>query len=344
MKTNDPCADGVPSFSKTESPELDNLLSAFRNNVFFPARLTPDHKRLVYRKRHAALLQEDPVTVNIAGELFRLKPIDRTKDLPSHTTGLIKAVSLMKTKQDWNNLIPLLAGWKTSPYKLDSETKERLTRKAGQAGRIDKLVECAKRVDYTGFKLDCPHIVTEMVWYASYNAALSDWQVKETAKALSMVEQISYLLEDSKHAGGYEIADEDPRVRPELIGTLLQLSSVYVTRYQEGKDEDGKVKKYAERLRAVLEAGEKFLVSGTCDKWGEDHVYLYRITPVIQGMQLAAKLLKPGSALAYWVDAQAKVFASAAKSTYEKLMEQAGDERSIRSLDCYKLLLGPKSS
>lgn len=298
----------------------------------------------MYRKRHAALLEEDPVTVNIAGELFRLKPIDRTKDLPSHTKGIIEAASLMNSKQDWNNLIPLLAGYKTSPYKLDFQIKDRLTRKAGKAGRIDTLVECAKRVAYTGFTLDSAHIVIEMAWYATNNAALAGWEAKETAKALSIVEQIAYLLEDSNHAGGYEIVDNDPRVRPELIGILLQLSAVQATEHQGGKDVDGRVKKYAERLRAVLEAGEKFSVSGTCDKWGEDHIYLYRITPVIHGMQLARKFLKPGSALAFWYEAQTNVFADAAKSTYKKLSEQAGESRSIRSLDCYKLLLGPKQS
>lgn len=287
------------------------------------------------------MLQDEPVTVQVAGEAFRLEHINRSQDLPSHTKGIFEAVSLMKTNEDWLNLPPLVAGYYKSPNKLTSEQKERLVRKVGKAGRVDMLLLCAKRVNFTGFTLDSPHIVAEIAWYAQNKPLELKWQRQSTEKALSMLEEISYLLEDKRHSGSFKIGDQDPRVRPELIGTMLQLASVLSVKYHECKDKDGKVKKYAERLRAVIEAGEDILESGICKKFGEDHFLLYRVAPIVHGIRLAQKVLEPDSALTYWLEAQARVYGDVAENSYKKLSAEVGEDRKgLRSMDSYNKLLG----
>lgn len=335
----------VPSFTKTSSSELDDLLSRFRNYVFFPSYLNTEHKLLVYRAKHKKLLEEEPFNVNLGGEVWRLQHIDRTGgQLPSHTKGIIQAADLMKTKQDWLNIIPLLAGYKNSSNPLSPEQKDRLVRKAGKAGRIGVLIDAAKRVDYTGFTLESPHLVTEMAWYAQYDGAKSKW-AKITA-SLSYVEEIAFLLEDKRHGGGFVIKEDDPRVRPELIGILLQLSAVFAVqkRGSGSSPEDQtkakeKVKKYAERLRAVIEQGREISLSGTTSKYGEDHIFLYRMVPIVHGMQLAQKVLDPKSALTNWLKAQSNIYLKAVRKTYDKLRRESGRQKGIRSLDCYKSLL-----
>lgn len=342
----------VPSFTATSSPELDALLSSFRNNVFLPSHLNAEQQNLIYSAKRKKLLIEEPVRVDLGGEIFRLQHVDRTKDVPSLTKGIIQAASLMKTQEDWLNIFPLLAGYRKCPKKLTLEQKDRLVRKAGKAGRIRVLVEAAKRVDYTGFTLKDPHLVSEMAWYAQHDSASRQWQ--KNARALSCVEEIAFLLEDQRHAGGFEIKIQDPRARPELIGILLQLSAVETIKgREEGRDTEAekinveRVKKYAERLRAVIEQGHEvslsLTLSGTTSKYGEDHIFLYRMAPIVHGMKLAERILERRSSLANWIQAQRKIYGDAAQEAYDKLRRETKRTRGIRSLDCYELLLGKEA-
>jgi hypothetical protein len=150
----------VPAFTATSSPKLDDLLTEVRNKVFLPVHLSQEQRNLIYRSKHARSLEAEPVIARIANDEFRLQPIDRTKDILGVKTALDKALDLMKDKKDWDNLPSLLHGIKNveAPGKgggnFLKKKKHRVWKKvvikAARVGRLDVILECARRVSDTG--------------------------------------------------------------------------------------------------------------------------------------------------------------------------------------------------
>ncbi|KFY50173.1 hypothetical protein V496_09534 [Pseudogymnoascus sp. VKM F-4515 (FW-2607)] len=242
---------GFPTFQPTSSPELDNILSKFRNTIFLPAHLSKRHRDLVYAFKNKKSLENVPVTVEIGGEEIRLKHIDKTKDVPNQRKALREALELMKEKKDWDNFPLLLEGLHSAGRVTDEIVLEQFIRRASMAGRQDAVLESARRVSKTGFRINTREIAKMVVWWIQYRALASGFSQADTKKALSMAEQIAILMEDKAHAGGRVADTEDPRTSPEVIGLLLELSALNA-KHQGGKDEDGSVEKYAKGLLASL--------------------------------------------------------------------------------------------
>ncbi|KFY42750.1 hypothetical protein V494_02268 [Pseudogymnoascus sp. VKM F-4513 (FW-928)] len=242
---------GFPTFQPTSSPELDNILSKFRNTIFLPAHLSKQHRDLVYGNKHRKNLETIPVTVEIGGEEIRLKHINMTKDVPNQRKALREALGLMKDKKDWDSFPLLLEGLHSAGRVTDEIVLEQFVRMACTAGRQDAVLESARRVSKTGFRINTREIAKVVVWWIQYRAMVNGFSQAETKKALSMAEQIAVLMEDKAHAGGRVADSEDPRTSPEVIGILLELSALNA-KQQGGKDENGTVEKYAKSFLASL--------------------------------------------------------------------------------------------
>ena len=336
----------VPTFTEASSPELQDLLSTIRENVFLPAHLSKPHQALVFGARHRKILEDDPVTVEVAGENFRLKHIDRTKDLPGTVEGLLKFISLIKDKKDWDNLPIFLEGLNTAGRKLKPQYWEKLVRKAGQAGQQHTILECARRASRTGFILKDYNLVRKVMWWIQHRAISAGWTVQSTKKALKMGEQIADLLEDEKHCGGTFISASDPRARPEVVGVLLQLAAAHA-KLSSGKDEDGKVEIYAKRLLGTL-ARKVNLREGLPvgrDLWTSNALLCY-ITPIVYGMREAAEILGPQSEIAKQLKEQAAPLATIATREHQKILAEEPEEESSQRAGVwnYNLLLGSQEA
>jgi hypothetical protein len=287
----------VPSFTETSNVELDALLSTFRKSVFLPAHLSKQHRDLVFGARHKKTLEDEPVNIEISGEDFTLAHVDRTKDIPDATKGLFRAVALMEDKKDWDNLPVLLEGLATAGKQIKLQHWQKLVRLAGKAGRQDTIIECARRVAKTGFALKDQALVRDVLWWIQYKAAKSNWGAKDTKKALAMGEQVSVLLESESHAGSKSVVkSSDPRASPEVVGILLELA-VADAKLNEGKDIDGKVKMYAERLVGVIR-GDVEVKSALPIPTGdiERNHWLSHVSPILYGMKGAGDILGKSSA------------------------------------------------
>ena len=320
----------VPSFMESSSPELDDILSRFRSKVFLPAHLSKQHKDLIYRSRHQKLLSTEPVSVNISGEDFRLEHIDRTKDIPDTVRGIWKAISLMQNKNDWDNLAPLLEGLKDAKKELKPWFWSKLIRTAGRAGRLDIVLELARRSSSTGFVLREPTIVAELMWWIQYKATNNNWTEKQTKQALTWAEMVIVLLEDPKHSGNKAIlGDSDPRTLPEVIGVLLQLSSIRAARHLDGKDEDGKVAEYAERLIGTSldkTFGVNPVDSDSLPDVYEKCAYLRAIAPVLHGMKVAQQVLDPKSEVTQQLKSKIPELESLAAVQRTLILELLGED------------------
>ncbi|OBT46328.1 hypothetical protein VE00_02758 [Pseudogymnoascus sp. WSF 3629] len=291
---------GFPTFQPTSSPELDNILSKFRNTIFLPAHLSKQHRDLVYAFKNKKSLETIPVTVEIGGEEIRLNHINRTKDVPNQRKGLREALGLMKDKKDWDNFPLLLEGLHSAGRVTDDIVMELFVRIASMAGRQDVVLESVRRVSKTGFRVNTREIAKMVVWWIQYRALANDFSQADTKKALSMAEQIAVLMEDKAHAGGRVADSEDPRTSPEVIGLLLELSALNA-KHQGGKDEDGSVEKYAKSLLASLRDKE---LEGMISSRKNDpariqevasNSMLQTVAPILLGVRTAISILEQSS-------------------------------------------------
>jgi len=317
-----------------------------RENVFLPAHLSKPHQALVFGARHRKVLEDDPVTVEVSGESFRLKHIDRTKDQPGTAESLLKLISLMKDKKDWDNLPIFLEGLRIVGRKLKPQYWEKLVRKAGQAGQQRTILECARRASRTGFVLKDLSLVREVMWWTQHRALSAGWTAQSTKKALTMAEQIADLLEDEKHCGGAFIRASDPRARPEVVGILLQLAAAHA-KLSGGKDKDGKVDIYAKRLLGTL-ARKANLREGLPvgkDLWTSNALLCY-ITPIVYGMREAAEILGPESEIAKQLKEQEPALAAIAAREHEKILAEEPAEKSSQRAGVwnYNQLLGSQEA
>lgn len=291
------------------------------------------------------MLAADPITVSVGGEDFQLVHINKRVDVPNSKKGFFRALHLMQDKRDWDNLPRFLSGLhqvRRGPAKLQQFM---MIRKAAEAGRLDVIIECARRVSETGFELKDNQVVNMIVTEIQDIAVASNWGVKETKRALTWVEMVSVMLEDERHAGGRKVANnDDPRVSPKLIGVLLELSAVRAARHLEGRDEDGKVADYARRLLSLpldLEPAEK-----SPDNTQNVHVanhWLCSVIPIVHGMKVARTVLDPAS------ETTAKL--KAKELELENLIPQEREyvinsklENSSRGLALYDKLLAERSA
>lgn len=236
------------------------------------------------------------MTVEIGGEEIRLKHINMTKDVPNQRKALREALGLMKDKKDWDNFLLLLEGLHSAGRVTDEIVMEQFVRMASLAGRQDVVLESARRVSKTGFRINTREIAKMVVWWIQYRALANGFSQADTKKALSMAEQIALLMEDKAHAGGRVADSEDPRTSPEVIGFLLELSALNA-KHQGGKDENGSVEKYAKTLLANLRDKELegMIRSRKNDparvQEVESNSMLQTVAPILLGVRTAISIL-----------------------------------------------------
>jgi len=233
--------------------------------------------------------------VDLGEESVQLQPLDPTKDVPDSWTAVLQALELMKREGSaagWgSNLVGLLAGMHTAGRRWKGWQVEKIVRVAGEAGMAHAVLEAVRASGRTGLVLRDLRVVREVVWGCRAKAVLGKWGEEEVEKGLKYAEQIARLLEGEAHLGKLRAASgADPRVQPDVIGVVLELAGAKAVRHHGGKDVDGKVLVYAQRLMANLERGIKEEVEDGRVVAHADYE-LARWIPVLNGLRLAQKVL-----------------------------------------------------
>ena len=189
-------------------------------------------------------------------------------------------------KADWNVLPGLLEGLHTAGRVVPEPSIEKAIRLAARAGRLDVIVECARRVARTGFALNSRSRVAILMWWVQFQALDAGFEGKKTAHQLKVAEQIAVLLEDEKHAGG-KLHSVDPRTSPEITGVLLELAAVNA-KVNGGQDTDGAVEKYAKRFVATMQKRE---LEGFLTTFRPNNSLLTTVAPIRYGVKTALEVL-----------------------------------------------------
>ena len=300
----------LPTFTSASSPELYEKLNRHREELFIPFFLSIQQRKLMAKKRHAQRLEEEPVTVTIGqdNEQFTLRHMDPQKRPKS--SEIPQIISLMKTKEDWDNLIPFLAGLRLSRRELKPQRWQWLIRKAGEADRLGLILECAKQAKRTGLHLKDIDIVQTVFFQLHSAAKRAQFRNPVLSKVLGFAKQFVELMETPEHV--VHDGQLDPKRRPFVIGVLLELSAARVMNEQDGNDKMGEALSYAHRLCATWELGD---YTTSTENWVFADRLLRENIPVANALQLATQMTG--------IHAQ-RPFYSVLKSNLEQVKKQIG--------------------
>lgn len=218
----------LPTFTPTDSPQLDELLTTFRTDIFLPACLPKAQQDIIFRKKlHHFLLTDEPATASIGKEVVQLRPLHRA-DEPRTPSSLAKILDLLPQAGEsaWENLPAFLAGLKISKRKLKGYQMEKIVRRACKQGKEGLIMQCMKQVERTGLSLWDAGAAREMMLASMRRADEAKWTKNGVTGALKFAEAVWLLMQDPRHALPKKRDGlVDPMSRPEIVGILLQLRS-----------------------------------------------------------------------------------------------------------------------
>ncbi|EER27730.1 hypothetical protein CPC735_030660 [Coccidioides posadasii C735 delta SOWgp] len=275
----------LPPFKPSSSPELTELLEVFRQKLFIPMSLSLRHKRLMFKQKYAQKLQDNPISVKVGGqteESYLLKPM-KPEDQPG-SAEFRKMVSLMKTREDWLNIIPFLTGLQNSKRPFATKNLVWLVRKAGLAGQASVMVESVKQSKRTGLTLANVAVAKNLFLAIRYKAQEANFKGGEAETALRQARQMADLFDAPEHTAADRM--NDAKHSPEIIAILLELSAANTLDSLGGKDVEGQVRAYATRLLSTWSFGN-FDVPAL---WETANFRLLELIPVWNGMNLALQV------------------------------------------------------
>lgn len=280
------------------------------------------HKKLIYKTKKAEQLQENPITVSIRGEneeTYVLKPL-QPKDHPSNAE-FRRVVSLMKSREDWLNIIPFLIGLQNAKRPLTIKNLDWLIRKAGLAGQQGVIIECVKQWRRTGVTLNNATVAKQLFLAIRQQAQQADFKGEEVQKALRQAQLAADLLNAPENTA----ADltKDPKRLPEVIAVLLELSAADALDANGGKDSEGKVRGYAESLLSTWSLG----VFEVPDTWTAANFKLLELVPVWHGINLALQVeeIKADADLSNALKSRMNEIAEKIESSVDKVTKESGN-------------------
>lgn len=257
---------GLAKFTETSQPELDNVLSTLRDKHFLPAALSNRERNLIFKPKNRKLIEDNPTSVTMGDEDFQLQHIDRMNDIPSRHDLIPQAIKLMAQgeSKDWSNLPALLSGLHQAKMTPADQSMAKMIYMATSCGRFGTILQCLHQAHNTGMTMKKNKILNAVIWSLHHIGQMADWSESALEKAIRDANEVAMQLEDEEHGTGRFIQANDPRRRPYVLGTFLELAAVQAFKFQDGKDIDGKVKAYSERLLSNIEGHEQVNISLHC--------------------------------------------------------------------------------
>ncbi|KAM0436860.1 hypothetical protein ACHAPT_002573 [Fusarium lateritium] len=226
-------------FAETENTKLNEVLTTIQNNIILPSYLPPKQRDLVFNLKLGNYIQQNPVVIELDGYEHKFTTINRFKDVPNSKKAFYQVVELMKTKEDWDNLGTLLAGYKKAGIKLQGSHYSRMIWKAGQNKQTYAIIECAKQSDKTGLFLTKQNHLVLLLTHINNKITSPSGEANESAQALKWIELVLDIIQRPEHAGkGFNPSDR-LHLSPAVRGLVLfaQASSIKAAQAAEGSAE-----------------------------------------------------------------------------------------------------------
>lgn len=256
----------------------------------------------MYKKNlQPRLTGEEPVivTVDSSDEKFILQPLDHQQDEPKVSTSFHKLLTLLDEDSDWKVVPPFLEGLKQSRRKLNSHQKAKLIRKAGEAGQNAIIMDCLRRVESTGLRLDDVDVAHEAILMAFGVAERRLWTLEGLQIASKFAKTILDLMQDERHRRQSVSMKHslDPLCRAEIVGVPMSLA---ITRSVLFPEEVTNIPSKSEISREIIQTLNLIPNSPLINKprlqkefsdWRVANTFLIQWTPVWLGLRMATKAL-----------------------------------------------------
>ncbi|KAF9771156.1 hypothetical protein IL306_011259 [Fusarium sp. DS 682] len=208
-------------FAETKNPQLNEILTEIQEKIILPAHLPEKARKLVFDPEKSDFIQRNPVTIELDGLEHTFKTIDRFHDVPNSKKAFAEATKLMKTKEEWDNVSTLLAGYKKAGIKLKRWHADAVTRRAGYHRQPYVVIECAQQVEKTGLCLhrDC----TVILLLTSINQKIisPQGQESETQQAMKWNKMVWDIIQRPEHLAKNTPPRRQPHMNPIIRGIIL---------------------------------------------------------------------------------------------------------------------------
>ncbi|KAF4979632.1 hypothetical protein FZEAL_4189 [Fusarium zealandicum] len=186
-------------FNQTENTELNEVLATIQDKIILPAYLPKKQRELVFNPKKRTFIQQNPVIIELDGLEHKFTTIDRFKEVPNSKKVFHDVIGLMKTKEDWDNIGTLLAGYKKAGIRLRREHYTKIIRLAGESKQSYSIIECAKQSQVTGFVLDKKEHLLQLLVSINNKIISPSGKENESAQALTWAELVLDLIQRPEH-------------------------------------------------------------------------------------------------------------------------------------------------
>lgn len=222
-------------FTETDNSRLNEVLSNIQEKIILPSYLPEKQRELVLNPKSRNYIQQNPIIIEVDGLEHKFSTIDRFTEIPNSKKALLSVLDLMKTKEDWDNLGTLLAGYQKAGIKLPKHHYMKMIRRAGRSGQIYSIIECAKQAQKTGFELSQKEHVIQLLSFISNKITQVVPGEAKPVDALRWTEIVLDLLQRPPHINESVSALEQTQSHPLVRGQVLfaQASTVQYLKQQE---------------------------------------------------------------------------------------------------------------
>lgn len=287
----------ITKFTPTSSPELDQLLETMRQKIILPAFLPAEQRSRLYDPKWEQRLKSDPITIEIDGEVLKFYHQNLLEgDIPETKKTLREIIHRLKTPEDFANLRPLLEGLNQAGRVINDITRAQLTRIVCERGHHVELLDCARSVKRTGFRLDSHEIVLKLLGAIQMEAVNAGWAPAATRQALRRAEMVLELLESEDHQRMTKKARGAANALPLQSTPMVILAPMHLA---AALGDVEKTTKFAQDLVRVwpqaqqsLAAAQQAVVADTTTILGGSSAKLMLMSPLAYGLQRAAAVVE----------------------------------------------------
>lgn len=312
-------------FTETHNAELNRVLQTIQEKIILPAYLPEKQRELVFDPKKRQQIQQNPIIIELDGLEHKFSTIDRFTEVPNSKRIMLKAIDLMKTKEDWNNLETLLAGYYKAGIKIQQRHWARISRTAALKGNPYAIIECAKQSQKTGLSLADRETLTQLLSGVNRQITFgtsTEQKKKEAAQAWKRMRLIADLLHRPEHTTQSQEFMDKLRNAPFTQGLFLFPQAVVVkTMKAAGEPIEAELKELSESVEKIVAIWSKYDISNISqipdiqqlnwlsetnrakpkDEWdgalsGND--YVRTVGQIIEGLSLSQELVgKPAKDL-----------------------------------------------
>ncbi|KAH8894940.1 hypothetical protein GQ53DRAFT_804549 [Thozetella sp. PMI_491] len=359
-------AQHVIHFPPTSNTELDNTLAEIRRRIIIPSYLSAEQRHKLYSQRYKEQLDSDPITVEIDGEVLRFRH-ENLFTLPNTRKLFLSALRNMKTAEDLKLLPRLLEGiCVQAGRKLPWEDLNKIIRKTQLQGCFYVALDCVAASKRTNFRLTRSEVVNNLLTALQEEAINKDFERESTEKMLAWSVRVIEMLEDPAHkprrnerlhwTSGFPLSRD-----PQILSARLHLAAALALKHNEGKDEGGKVAKYADEIVKLWPSGaglldlhekEAYTDRNRLQYLQQPNGFLWYASPILNGLnwasqvvqdqRLSAELQTRSAAVEKEIQQALADLHQAGQTTSTN--HQTGATRPVRGLRMYQRLFVPGSA